>query len=253
MLIQSARAAGRKILPLALLATLGACGSLERIADIGKAPTMTAIQNPRENLAYRPVSMPMPPVTTAKTHANSLWKAGSRAFFKDQRAARVGDILTIVVAISDNAGLSNSTSRTRTTTESTGINGLFGAESLLGEVFSDGATGANAVNLSGATNNAGTGAVDRSENINLQVAAVITQRLPNGNLVLFGRQEVRVNFEVRELVVGGIIRPEDIQSNNTISYAKMAEARISYGGRGQLTDVQQPRYGTQVLDIVLPF
>ena len=253
MFIRMTRSTGRKVLPLALLATLGACGSLERIADIGKAPTMTAIQNPRENPAYKPVSMPMPPVTTAKTNPNSLWKAGSRAFFKDQRAARVGDILTIVVAISDSAGLSNSTSRTRSNTETTGINGLFGAENLLGKVFSDGATGANAVDLSSATNNAGTGKVDRAEKINLQVAAVITQRLPNGNLVLFGRQEVRVNFEVRELVVGGIIRPEDILSNNTISYAKMAEARISYGGRGQLTDMQQPRYGSQVLDIVLPF
>lgn len=238
---------------LALLAVLSACSSLERIADIGKVPSMTAIQNPKENPAYKPVTMPMPRVTTTKNNANSLWRSGSRAFFKDQRAARVGDILTIVVNISDSAGLSNTTSRTRSNTEKTGINGLFGAEGLLGNVFSDNATAASAVDLSSATNNAGTGKVDRTEKVNLQVAAVITQKLPNGNLVLFGRQEVRVNFEVRELVVGGIIRPEDIASNNTIGYAKMAEARISYGGRGQLTDVQQPRYGTQVLDVVLPF
>ena len=242
-----------QIAVLAALGSLGACGTIDRLADVGKPPALSDINNPKASAKYKPVSMPMPDVTPNSRHGNSLWKAGSRAFFKDQRAGRVGDILTVVVAISDSAGINNTTTRTRANSEKAGLNGFFGAENLLGQVFDNTATAGSLVDLSSGTSNVGTGKTDRAETVNLQVAAVITQSLPNGNLVVFGRQEVRVNFEVRELVVGGIIRPEDVLSNNTISDAKMAEARISYGGRGQLTDMQQPRYGSQVLDIILPF
>ena len=133
------------------------------------------------------------------------------------------------------------------------LNGLFGLQNEITKVLPEGTTGAGLVHLGSATSNVGTGNIDREEEINLKVAAVVTQKLPNGNMVLFGRQEIRVNFEVREVVVGGIIRQQDISSKNTINYDQMAEARISYGGRGQITDVQQPRYGSQVLDVIMPF
>ena len=99
----------------------------------------------------------------------------------------------------------------------------------------------------------GKGSVQRQESLTTNIAAVVTQLLPNGNMVVEGKQEIRVNFEMRELIVAGIVRPEDIQSDNTIDSSKIAQARIAYGGHGQITDVQQPRYGQQVMDVLLPF
>ena len=242
----------RLVVATTALLSLSGC-MLDRLSEIGAAPKMSDISNPKKVAGYKPVTMPMPAPVNTTRQANSLWQEGSRAFFKDQRASDIGDILTVVVAINDGAGLSNSTTRTRTNSNSADMNGLFGFEGTLGEVFPEGITGANLVDLASALSNAGTGVVDREEEVNLRVAAVVTQRLPNGNLVLYGRQEVRVNFEVREVVIGGVIRPQDIGTTNTVSYDQMAEARIAYGGRGQLTDMQQPRYGSQVLDIIMPF
>jgi len=186
--------------------------------------------------------------------SNSLWRQGARAFFKDQRAARVGDILTVVININDQATFDNETERTRENTEDSDVTNLFGLESqlekrLLPEAFDP----ASALSLGSTSKSKGVGKVDRSEELSLTVAAIVTQVLPNGNLVIQGRQEVRVNFEVRELLIAGVVRPEDITATNQIQHTQIAEARISYGGRGQLTDVQQPRYGQQVLDILFPF
>jgi flagellar L-ring protein precursor FlgH len=194
--------------------------------------------------------MPMPKPEQASYNANSLWRNGSRAFFKDQRAARIGDLLTVTVNITDKANLSNETQRSRTAKEDSGINAFLGSQTI---------TQANKI-LPGkilttdSTSSAdGKGSVNRQESLTTNVAAVVTQVLPNGNLVVEGKQEIRVNFEIRELIVAGIVRPEDIQSDNTIDSSKIAQARIAYGGRGQITDVQQPRYGQQVMDVLLPF
>lgn len=244
----------RAILGVAAAAVLlSGCNALSRLSDLGQAPELSRIENPTQSAGYQPVSLPMPDPVIATRQPNSLWQEGSRAFFKDQRASDIGDIITVVVSINDEAELENTTTRTRTNTDTADLNGFFGFEGTLGQVFPEGVTGGNLVDLGSATSNVGNGEVEREEEINLRVAAVVTQKLPNGNLVLFGRQEVRVNFEVREVVVGGVIRAADITSTNTISYDQMAEARIAYGGRGQLTDVQQPRYGTQVLDVIMPF
>nr|WP_319513474.1 flagellar basal body L-ring protein FlgH [uncultured Cohaesibacter sp.] len=244
----------RHILTICLMASaLSACGAGERLKNIGKTPTLTAIDNPTTQKGYKPVQMPMPTVEPAAYSPNSLWQTGSRKFFKDQRANKVGDILTVEVSITDSAKIDNTTSRSRTGSDDVGLAGSVG--SVLGSALSgiNEIDVTNLANASSSSSSEGTGAIDRSETITTSVAAVVLQVLPNGNLVIEGRQEIRVNFEVREILVAGIVRPEDIASDNTIESEKIAEARIAYGGRGQLSDVQQPRYGQQVMDVILPF
>jgi len=245
----------RAAAPLCLAASLLAgCGDMvARLSDVGKEPGMTQIQNPVHSPNYQPVSMPMPQMAAVGRNPNSLWRPGARAFFKDQRASRVGDILTVLISISDKAQLNNKTTRSRDNSENSAANAFLGIEKHLSAVLPKAVDNTNLVDLSSTSNSTGEGTVDRDETINLKVAAVVTQRLPNGNLVLAGRQEVRVNFEVRQLQIMGVVRPEDIKADNTISYEKIAEARIAYGGKGQLTDVQQPRYGQQIYDIIWPF
>ena len=243
-----------KLLPLLLLLTLPACGTMgERLSEAGKPPKLSAIENPQMKKGYQPVSLPMPEPMMAERQPNSLWRSGSRAFFKDQRANKVGDILTVNIQIDDKAELENTSSRSRNGSETMGAPKLLGYEGELGKILPDTVTPASLLSVNGTSTNKGTGAINRTEKINLQVAAMIEQLLPNGNMVLSGSQEVRVNNEVRVLQMSGVVRPEDITSSNTISYEKIAEARISYGGRGIITDVQRPRYGTEVLDIVSPF
>lgn len=248
----SSSAALRLALALGLGASLAACGNtVDRLKNVGQAPALSAIENPTAQPGYRPVQMPMPPVEPVSYSPNSLWQSGSRTFFKDQRARTVGDILTVRVRISDKAAIENTTERSRTSSDSLGVQGALG--SVIADVISPGPGATGLISNSGSMSSVGEGSVDRKEDLTTNVAAVVTQVLPNGNLVIEGRQEVRVNFEVRELIVAGVVRPEDIASDNTIDSAKIAEARVAYGGRGQITDVQQPRYGQQVLDILLPF
>jgi flagellar L-ring protein precursor FlgH len=234
-------------------ASLTGCNMLERMATVGSPPPMTQVQNPVHSPTYQRVSMPMPEPAPQVRQANSLWRTGARAFFKDQRANQIGDILTVMIEISDKAELSNTTSRSRANTEDASIGAFLGYETSLSRILPETINPGSLVDLDSQSSNTGAGSIDREESIELKVAAVITQKLPNGNLVLIGRQEVRVNFEVRQLQIAGVIRPEDITAQNTVSYEKIAEARISYGGVGHITDVQQPRYGQQIYDIVWPF
>lgn len=236
-----------------LALSLGACGNLDRLADIGSAPKMSKIDNPTEQRDYRPVSLPMPAPEVNPRHANSLWRSGARQFFKDQRATRVGDILTVSVNLQDRASVQNNTSTSRDNSEEAGIPNFLGFENgALGRVF-NAITPATAVGANSESEVQGQGQINRQEQIRVNVAALVSQVLPNGNLVVQGRQEIRVNNEIRELLVNGIVRPEDISATNTVNHTQMAEARISYGGRGQLTDVQQARWGQQIYDIIFPF
>ena len=231
------------------LFSMNGCGTLSKLSEVGRDPAMTPTQDPTKDPKWRPVSMPMPARQPSPNEPNSLWRSGSRAFFKDQRAAQVGDIITVLVNMNDAANLKNVTSATRASTETGGIPNLFGLQAMLPKSINP----STLISASSNNNNTGTGQIQRTEAVTLRLAGIVTQVLPNGNLVVEGKQELRVNFEVRELIVAGIVRPEDIQSDNTIDSTKIAEARIAYGGRGQITDVQQPRYGQQALDILLPF
>jgi len=238
----------------ALLITCGisvsGCGSLQRLSELGRPPELSKSQDPTKDPGYRPMTMPMPRPQEAPTEANSLWRAGSRAFFKDQRAAQVGDIVTIVVSMTDSAQLNNVTTLTRASTELAGAPGVAGLTSRLGPAIPD---PTKIINMNSTNTNTGNGQIQRNEAVTLRLAGVVTQRLSNSNLVVMAQQEFEVNSELRVLKVSGVIRPEDIASDNTVLQDRMAEARIQYGGRGEMTDLQTPRWGQQLMDILLPF
>ena len=232
---------------------LSACGATDRMKNIGKAPDMAGIVNPTTQVGYQPVSLPMPSPKNVKPQKNSLWAADRTTFFKDQRASDVGDIITVLVDINDEAELENESTRTRASGEDADLPTFLGYEQALDRILPEAIQNNDLVNFDATSNHTGSGTVEREEEVSVQLAAIITQILPNGNMVINGSQEVLVNFEKRILTVDGVIRPEDISVSNTVSYEQIAEARIAYGGEGQITDVQQPRYGQQLYDIVFPF
>jgi len=247
----------KKILRLSaavlLMTSLSACNLFTRLSQVGDGPQTSEIVNPTKRPDYQPVSMPMPMAQAAHINPNSLWRSGARAFFKDNRANEVGDILTVSIAISDSAAISNKTARTRDDTEDGNLTNLFGFEAGLGKIVSGNVLNTSTVSLDTDHTTKGEGTIDRSEAITITVAAVITQILPNGNLVVSGRQETLVNYELRELNMTGVIRPEDIDSSNSIEHTKIAEMRVTYGGRGNVSELQQPRWGMQILDVLSPF
>jgi flagellar L-ring protein precursor FlgH len=226
---------------------LGGCAGL---GDVVAPPQLTQIQNPATIAGSQRVSMPLPAPTMETAAPNSLWRTGARSFFNDQRAAKIGDILTVNIEIQDSAQVNNTTARSRTSNTEAGIQARAGLE---GNLVGSGVSLDPAVGFDSTTSSNGTGSVNRQETVNLTVAAVITDRLPNGNLVIGGSQEVRINNELRELLVSGVIRPEDVAADNTIEHTKIAEARISYGGRGDISQVQRDKYGKLLYDQIAPF
>jgi len=232
---------------------LTGCAALsDRIKQLGEPPALSPVDNPTAKPGYKPVQMPMPTPQPVVYNPNSLWRSGSRAFFNDQRAHVVGDLLTVKVNINDTAIFQDQTQLSRTTTEDSAITNFIGANALGGSV----ATAVLPGSLLTANSNSqmnGQGTINRQDQLVTNVAAVVTQVLPNGNMVIEGKQEVRLNAEIRELIVAGVVRPEDIQSDNAIELQKIAEARVAYGGRGTLTNIQTERWGQQAVDIILPF
>ncbi|MBZ4022013.1 flagellar basal body L-ring protein [Rhodobacter sp. TJ_12] len=240
----------RPVLIALLALSLANCGRLEQV---GKAPEFNPVENSNEFFAM--TSTPMPTEIAARPRAQeaSLWSGSRRSLLGDRRAAARGDILTVVIEIDDKAEISNSTGRSRSSSDTMGMPSMFGIPQRLNAELPEGASMADAYETGSNSSYQGDGSVARNEKLTLRVAATVLDRLPNGVMRIQGVQEVRVNFEVRELIVTGFVRPEDVSRQNEITYDKIAGARISYGGRGQITDVQQPRYGQQVADILLPF
>jgi flagellar L-ring protein precursor FlgH len=227
------------------------CSSLDRLKQIGEQPPLSPVDNPTAKPGYKPVQMPMPMAQPATYNPNSLWRNGSRAFFKDQRAHHVGDILTVKVNINDTAQFQDQTQITHTATEDSGITNFIGENTIPNPAKA--VLPGRLLTADSNTQSNANGSINRQDQLLTNVAAVVTQVLPNGNMVIEGKQEIRLNSEVRELIVAGVARPEDIDSDNTIDLPKIAEARVAYGGRGELTNIQQERYGQQALDVLLPF
>jgi len=236
---------------LSMVSLAGGCAGIDRLSQVGEEPKLSSIENPTTQPGYKPVQMPMPKPETVSYNPNSLWRNGSRSFFKDQRAHQIGDLLTVTVNITDQANFANETQRSRSATEDSGITAFLGS-SLFGQRAQSVLPG-RFLTADSTMGTDGKGTITRQETLQTNVAAIVTQVLPNGNLVVEGKQEIRVNYEKRELIVAGIVRPEDIQSDNTIDSSKIAQARIAYGGHGEISDIQQPRYGSQVMDVLLPF
>lgn len=224
-----------------------------RIRDVGSAPSFTPTQGGTEEFAMMSPGLPRSIEPMREIDRASLWSRERQSLLGDRRAVQRGDILTVVIEINEKAEISNSSSRARSGSESMGIPQLFGIPQRIDQTLPEGASLENSVSTNSSSSSSGDGTVRRNEKLTLRVAATIVDVLQNGVLALQGSQEVRVNFEIRELLVSGYVRPEDISRQNEITYDKIASARISYGGRGQITDVQQPRYGQQLADILLPF
>jgi len=231
-------------------AALASCGRLDHV---GKPPDLSAADTGREHLAMSVQGLPRTLERRRTVDEASLWTGANSSLLGDRRASATGDILTVVINIDEQAAISNSSQRSRTGEESLSIGQLFGLPQRLDRRLPDGASSDEAVGIESRSSSEGDGSVRRREELTLRMAATVTEVLPSGVLRIEGSQEVRVNFELRELLVSGYVRPDDISRDNEITYDRIAGARISYGGRGQITDVQQPRWGQQITDIILPY
>lgn len=233
-----------------LILTLAGCAKLDQV---GRAPDFAPFAETDQYYALHSAELPEDVAAGTPSDHSSLWSGGTDALFGDRRAAHRGDILTVVIEIDDSAAISNSTGRNRSGKQSGGLGQFFGIPQRIDEQLPDGASMEEAFDTSSSSTFKGSGNVSRKEQLTLRIAATVVEDMPNGLLRIEGQQEVRVNFEKRILTVTGYVRPIDISRNNEITYDKIAGAQISYGGEGQITDVQQPTYGQQAADIVLPF
>ena len=236
-----------------LLALALAPSACSRVQHMTAAPALSPISGTPEQQAMQIPPMPPSSRRTSPTGGASLWAGDASSLLGDRRAMEQGDILTVVIEIDERAEIQNSTQRQRSASEEMGVPLLFGLPDVVSSVLPGGGSLDAAVGYDSNSSSRGDGSTARNEKIELRVAGVVTSVLPNGVLAIWGSQEVRVNDELRELLVTGYVRPEDISRLNEITYDKIASARISYGGRGSIGDAQRPRAGQRILDRTLPF
>lgn len=227
-----------------------ACG---RVQHMAAGPELSPITGTPEQAAMLHPPTPASSRGATPTGAASLWAGDSSSLLGDRRAMETGDILTVVIEIDESAEIQNSSQRRREASEQLGVPSLFGLPDVIADMLPGSGTLDSAVGFDSASSSSGDGATARNEKLELRVAGVVTAVLPNGVLAVWGSQEVRVNDELRELLVTGYVRPEDISRQNEVTYDRLASARISYGGRGSIADAQKPRPGQRVLDRALPF
>ncbi|MCU0906158.1 MAG: flagellar basal body L-ring protein FlgH [Rhodobacteraceae bacterium] len=235
---------------VAVVAMVTGCGRLD---GIGQPPPFSDSASGAEFGAMATRAFPEVAGPQRRVDQSSLWASGRASLLGDRRARTVGDILTVVIQINESARISNQSDRSRSGSEEMAVPNLFGLPQRLERLLPEGQTFDPAVDLNSSSSSRGSGSVRRNEQLTLRIAATVTGTLPNGVLEIRGTQEVRVNYELRELLVTGYVRPEDISRQNEVTYDKIASARISYGGRGQISEVQQPRYGQQAAERLLPF
>jgi flagellar L-ring protein precursor FlgH len=231
----------------------GCASTLQKLEGIGKPPPLAKVEDPTADKNYKPLTWPLPESPVPKQQANSLWQPGARAFFRDGRAARVGDVLRVKINITDQAEFDNNTTSTRTTAEAVAAPSLFGLQNRLTGIGLSPQNQTGGLNVTGNATHNGNVTAKRKETVQTQVAAMVTQVLPNGNFVISGKQEFLMNYDIREVSIKGVVRPQDIGTDNTVDSTQVAEARITYGGRGQNMDAQQSRWGSQAIDAISPF
>lgn len=236
-----------------LLTLIFSTSGCDRVSNIGQVPEMSPSRDSAEFEAMRNASYAQMHLPARSSSSASLWASSSTSVAGDRRATQQGDILTVVIQIDDRAEIQNSSGRTRSSADKVGIPALAGIPQRVDSSLPEGASMDELVDAKSSSTFKGSGNITRRDKLTLRVAATVIDRLPNGVLHIEGSQEVRVNYEVRVLTVSGFVRPSDIQRQNEVAYDRIAGARISYGGRGQISDVQQPRYGQQISDIILPY
>ena len=238
--------------PLLVFCAFGLVASCTRVSEIGRVPSMSPITQGAEfDAMAMQAGLPENSSQRRLSDRASLWSQDRRSLLGDHRAQRAGDILTVAIEIDDKAEITNASRRGRSGSETMSLKAFLGLPESISQA--SGVSLDPAISTNSTSASSGDGQVRRNEKLTLRIAATVVGVLPNGVLQIAGSQEVRVNFELRELLVTGFVRPEDISRQNEVPYDKIASARISYGGRGQITDMQQPRYGQQALDIILPF
>jgi flagellar L-ring protein precursor FlgH len=231
-----------------ILATAAGCSStLPYAKDASKVAEVRAVQGYQSG----------PEMALPEPEEGSLWSdAVGISLFTDQQARRIGDIVTVRIVEDPEAELNANTKTSRSSGVSAGKLKLFGYMKALAEKNPRLAQNPGEDDLFSAALDSdfdGKGSSDRDGHVKAYVAARVVQVLPNQNLYIQGRREIRVNNETQYIVVSGLVRPQDIGPGNEVSSAYLADARIVYSGIGPLADKQKPGWLGRIVDHVWPF